>query len=126
MESVVIETAQGSFMMSAELATTPEQRERGLMFRHVLPQGRAMLFVYEEPQIISMWMKNTHIPLDMIFIRPDGRVASAALNAEPMSEKVIQSPDPVLAVLEVPAGTVEQIGLQPGDRVVHPVFGNTE
>ena len=125
-ETVALETAQGGFMIAAELAITPEQRERGLMFRHRLPPDRGMLFVYEAPQPISMWMKNTYIPLDMIFLAADGRVMGIAKDTVPESEVVIDSPGPALAVLEVAAGTAERVGLQVGDRAVHPAFGVSE
>lgn len=125
-ETVVLETANGGVLIAAEMAVTPEARERGLMFRHRLAPERGMLFVYDAPQPIAMWMKNTHIPLDIIFIRGDGTVLGIARNAVPMSEELIESPEPALAVLEVAAGTADRIGLAIGDRVVHQVFGNLE
>lgn len=125
-ETVVLETATGGVLIAAEMATTPEARERGLMFRHRLAPDRGMLFVYDAPQPISMWMKNTHIPLDIIFIRADGVVVGIARDAVPQSEAIIESPESALSVLEVAAGTVERIGLAVGDRVVHPIFGNME
>lgn len=125
-ETVVLETAQGGFMIAAEMATTPALRERGLMFRHRLPSDRGMLLVYESPQIISLWMKNTLISLDMIFLAADGRVVSVFTDAVPGSEEIVASGVPALAVLEVAAGTVSRIGLTVGDRAIHPVFGNSE
>jgi uncharacterized membrane protein (UPF0127 family) len=83
-----------------------------------------MLFDFNTEQPISMWMKNTYIPLDMIFIRNDGRVSRIAENTEPMSLKVISSAGPARAVLEVIAGTARKYGIAPGDRVAHPMFGN--
>ncbi|MDP4822444.1 MAG: DUF192 domain-containing protein [Aestuariivirgaceae bacterium] len=125
-ETVVLETAEGGVLIAAEMATTPQARERGLMFRHRLAPDRGMLFVYDAPQPVAMWMKNTNIALDIIFIRADGVVVGIAENAVPQSEEMIESPEPALSVLEVAAGTVERIGLAIGDRVVHPVFGNLE
>jgi uncharacterized membrane protein (UPF0127 family) len=122
LEPVVVETAQGSFTFTAEIADTPELRQRGLMFRHQLPQDRGMLFDWGEVQPISMWMRNTYVSLDMIFIAADGRVVRIAAATEPLSETTIPSGVPVAAVLEVVAGTAERIGLKPGDRVHHPMF----
>jgi uncharacterized protein len=122
LEPVVVETAQGSFTFTAEIADTPELRQRGLMFRHQLPQDRGMLFDWGEVQPISMWMRNTYVSLDMIFIAADGRVVRIAAATEPLSETTIASGGPVAAVLEVVAGTAERIGLKPGDRVHHPMF----
>ena len=122
LEPVVVETAQGRFTFTAEIADTPELRRRGLMFRHQLPQDRAMLFDWGRIEPVSMWMRNTYVSLDMIFIAPDGRVAKVAEATEPLSDTTISSGGPVAAVLEVVAGTAERIGLKPGDRVHHPMF----
>jgi hypothetical protein len=121
-EPVVVETAQGRFTFSAEIADTPELRQRGLMFRHNVPEERAMLFDWGRVAPVSMWMRNTYVSLDMIFIAADGRVAKVAEATEPLSETTISSGEPVAAVLEVVAGTAERIGLKPGDRVRHPMF----
>ena len=122
LEPVVVETAEGRFTFTAEIADTPELRQRGLMFRHQLPDDRGMLFDWGEVQPISMWMRNTYVSLDMIFIAADGRVVRIAEGTEPLSETTISSGVPVAAVLEVVAGTAERIGLKPGDRVHHPMF----
>jgi hypothetical protein len=106
-----------------EIANTPESRSRGLMFRRELPDGRGMLFDFGARETeISMWMKNTYIPLDMIFIRADGRIRHIAENTTPHSEATISSGGPVKGVLEVIAGTARRLGLSPGDRVEHPFF----
>jgi hypothetical protein len=123
-EPVVVETAQGRFTFSAEIADTPELRQRGLMFRHNVPEERAMLFDWGRVAPVSMWMRNTYVSLDMIFIAADGRVAKVAEATEPLSETTISSGEPVAAVLEVVAGTAERIGLKPGDRVLHPMFAS--
>jgi hypothetical protein len=123
-EPVVVETAQGRFTFSAEIADTPELRQRGLMFRHNVPEERAMLFDWGRVAPVSMWMRNTYVSLDMIFIAADGRVAKVAEATEPLSEVTISSGEPVAAVLEVVAGTAERIGLKPGDRVLHPMFAS--
>jgi uncharacterized membrane protein (UPF0127 family) len=125
-ETVVVETANGGVLIAAEMAVTPEARHRGLMFRHRLAPDRGMLFVYEDPRPVAMWMKNTHIALDIIFIRADGTVVGLAKQVQPESSELIESPEISLAVLEVAAGTADRIGLAVGDRVVHQVFGNLE
>ena len=123
LEPVVVETGQGRFTFTAEIADTPELRTRGLMFRHNLPEDRAMLFDWGRVEPVSMWMRNTFVSLDMIFIAADGRVVRVAERTEPLSETTIASGVPVAAVLEVVAGTAERIGLKAGDRVHHPMFG---
>jgi uncharacterized membrane protein (UPF0127 family) len=106
-----------------EIANTPESRSRGLMFRRELPEGRGMLFDFGTRETeVSMWMKNTYIPLDMIFIRADGRIRHIAENTTPHSEATISSGGPVKGVLEVIAGTARRLGLAAGDRVEHPFF----
>jgi uncharacterized membrane protein (UPF0127 family) len=103
-------------------ARTAEQMTRGLMFRPFLPEDEGMLFGFGAEDILTMWMKNTCVPLDMIFISHDGRIVSIRRNAVPMSEEYIQSGQPAIAVLEVNAGTAQKIGLSVGDVVRHPMF----
>ena len=117
-----IATKNGVQVFSVELATTEEEKTTGLMFRKELPDGKGMLFDFSPAQEVSMWMKNTYIPLDMIFIRADGRILRIAENTEPMSIKVIPSNGLAKAVLEVPAGTAQKYGIRPGDHVGHPLF----
>jgi uncharacterized membrane protein (UPF0127 family) len=112
----------GVHVFSVELAKTDADRSRGLMHRKSLPAGRGMLFDFERDQMVTMWMRNTYISLDMIFIRKDGTIARIAENTEPLSERIISSGVPVRAVLEVIAGTSRRLGLAPGDRVAHPMF----
>jgi uncharacterized protein len=121
-DTVEIATKSGVHSFAVELAVNDEQRARGLMFRRELPEGRGMLFDFHREQPITMWMQNTYIPLDMIFIRGDGRILSIAENTEPLSTRVISSGGPVRAVLEVIAGTAKKLGIRPGDRVSHPIF----
>jgi hypothetical protein len=121
-ESLEIVTRGGVHTFAVELATTDDERSRGLMFRRELPEGRGMLFDFKQDQNISMWMKNTYIPLDMIFIRSDGRIHRIAENTEPESTRVIPAGAPVRAVLEVIGGTARKLGIRPGDRVAHPIF----
>ena len=117
-----IVTKTGVHVFSVEMATTEEERQQGLMYRKELPDGKGMLFDFSPEQQISMWMKNTYISLDMIFIRADGRILRIAENTEPMSMKIISSGGLAKGVLEVIAGTAQKYGIAPGDRVAHPLF----
>jgi len=105
-----------------EVAEAPEDKQLGLMFRTELADGHGMLFPYKKPQELSMWMHNTYIPLDMVFIRADGTVHRIESRAEPLSDRIIRSDGQVTAVLELPGGAAERLGLKPGDRVRHPIF----
>lgn len=113
----------GVHVFAVEIAVTDEERARGLMFRREVPEGQGMLFDFKRDQDVSMWMENTYVSLDMIFIRADGRIARIAENTEPMSRRIISSGGPVRAVFEVVAGTSKKLGLAPGDKVAHPMFG---
>jgi uncharacterized protein len=117
-----IVTNSGVHVFSVEMATTEEEKETGLMYRKELADGKGMLFDFSPEQEVSMWMKNTYISLDMIFIRADGRILRIAENTEPMSTKIIPSRGLAKGVLEVIAGTAQKYGIQPGDRVGHPLF----
>jgi len=121
---LVLETAKGKFPFDIELALTPAQMEQGLMFRRSLAADAGMLFDYGDPQPIAMWMKNTLIPLDMVFIGKDGRIVDFRERAVPMSLDTIEPKVPARAVLEVNAGTAQRLGLQVGDTVHHAFFGN--
>jgi uncharacterized protein len=114
----------GVHAFAVELATDDAERERGLMYRKELPEGRGMLFDFHEDRPVAFWMHNTYIPLDMIFIRSDGSIARIAENTEPMSDRLIPSGTPVRAVLEVIAGTARKFGIAPGDRVESSIFGS--
>ena len=118
-----IATKSGVHIFSVEMATTEDERQKGLMYRRELADGKGMLFDFSPEQPISMWMKNTYISLDMIFIRADGRISRIAENTEPESTKIISSGGLARGVLEVPAGTAQKYGIAPGDRVSHPLFG---
>lgn len=118
-----IVTKSGVHVFSVEIAKTDEERATGLMYRKELAEGRGMLFDFTPEQPVSMWMKNTFIPLDMIFIRSDGRILRIAENTEPHSEKIISSGGLAKGVLEVIGGTAKKYGIQAGDRVAHPLFG---
>jgi uncharacterized membrane protein (UPF0127 family) len=105
------------------MATNDAERSRGLMYRKSLPEGRGMLFDFGTEQPVSFWMHNTYIPLDMIFIRADGRILRVAENATPMSDNLIPSGGPVRGVLEVIAGTARKLHIAAGDRVAGSFFG---
>jgi uncharacterized membrane protein (UPF0127 family) len=121
---LVIETAKGKFPFDIELALTPPQMEQGLMFRRSLAADAGMLFDYGDPQPVAMWMKNTLIPLDMVFIGKDGTIVDFRERAVPMSLDTIEPKVPARAVLEVNAGTAQRLGLKVGDTVHHAFFGN--
>jgi uncharacterized membrane protein (UPF0127 family) len=112
----------GVHVFAVEIADTDAAREKGLMFRKSLSEGQGMLFDFHQEQPVSFWMRNTYIPLDMIFIRVDGRILRVVESAEPLSERMIPSGAPVLAVLEVIGGTARKLGIAVGDRVAHPIF----
>jgi uncharacterized membrane protein (UPF0127 family) len=118
-----IVTKSGVRPFTVELATNDAERERGLMFRKELPEGRGMLFDFQHEQPVAFWMHNTYIPLDMIFIRGDGRILSIAENTKPLSDALVPSGGPVRAVLEVIGGTARKLGIAPGDRVETAAFG---
>ena len=110
-------------ILSVELASTPEQLTQGLMFRRSLAADAGMLFDFGSTRPVSMWMRNTLIPLDMLFLDERGGIVGFRERAVPNSLEVISSPAPVRGVLEVNGGTVQRLGLVVGDRVNHPIFG---
>lgn len=118
----IINAKEERCLFIVELAVTPEEQETGLMFRRTLAPDAGMLFVFATPQIVDFWMKNTILPLDMIFIRKDGTVDAIARNAVPYSLTNIFSTGPVIATLEVPAGTAGRLNLQPADKVIARQF----
>ena len=125
-EPLTIATDGDATMFTVEIADTEATRERGLMFRQRLPENHGMLFDFGQPQPVSMWMKNTYIPLDMVFIRSDGSIAYIAENTVPKSLDTIGITEPVLAVLELPAGTARKKDIRAGDMVYHRLFNNAE
>jgi uncharacterized membrane protein (UPF0127 family) len=120
---LTIETPSGGQpRFNVELAVTGEQRARGLMMRTGLAANSGMLFDFGSSQDVSMWMKNTYLPLDMIFIRQDGHIHRIESNTVPHSTRIIASGGAVRFVLEVPGGTAEQLRIRPGDVVRHPLI----
>ena len=115
-------TGAGPHAISVEVADNDAERSTGLMFRRSIGPNEGMLFIYDHEEDISMWMKNTYIPLDMFFVKSDGVIAQIEANTEPFSEAIIAAKAPVLAVIEMAAGSAKRLGIRPGDRVQHPAF----
>lgn len=123
--TLVFKTDSGPHRFHVELATTEQGRRLGLMYRRALSDNAGMLFLYKVPQPASMWMKNTFIPLDMIFIDSANRVHRIEKHTEPFSTDLISSDGDVRGILEVKAGTADAIGLKPGDEVILPDHDKT-
>jgi uncharacterized protein len=119
-----VTTATGPHSFTVEMALTPEQMSRGLMFRRDMAPDEGMLFDFGRDQVITMWMENTILSLDMIFLSADGRVLHIAERTTPFSRDIVSSTVPARAVLEVIAGTARRIGLRVGDRARNVIFGN--
>lgn len=117
-----IRTAKATHSFSVEIADTEAKRADGLMFRTQMAPDHGMLFDFKREQPVWFWMKNTYLPLDMIFVKPDGTILSIAENTTPLSEATVPSGGPVRFVFEVVAGTVKRLGIAPGDKVVHPLM----
>ena len=118
-----IKTEKKEHRFTVELALSNRQQTQGLMFRRRLAKTDGMLFVYRSVRPITMWMRNTLIPLDMLFLAPDGRIVHIVERTVPLSLETISSRKPALAVLEVNAGTVSRLKIKPGDRVISSMLG---
>ena len=116
-QTLVIISAQGRHVFSVELATTPRQQQVGEMFRKSVPENGGMLFLWSKPQQSDMWMRNTLIPLDIVFIGPDRRIQAIAENTVPQSLAHISSHGPVIATLELAGGITAKLGIVVGDKV---------
>lgn len=124
-EKLVIVTHDGvRHEFSVEMATTPRQQQVGEMFRTSVPPDGGMLFNWGIPHASPMWMKNTLVPLDMVFINPDGAIRAIAENTVPESLAIIDSHGPVLATLELAGGTTARLDIRVGDKVLQRIFGN--
>ena len=121
---LVIDTTAGEAKFDVEVAADWRSQEYGLMNRKHLAQKTGMIFDFGSPSMTSFWMKNTLIPLDMIFIREDGTISSVAPDAVPMSLASIRSVEPVRAVLEINGGEAARLGIYPGQKVHNAIFGN--
>jgi uncharacterized protein len=122
---LTIVSASGPHRFTVEVAETPAQMEQGLMFRRTMAPDAGMLFDYKTPTVATMWMRNTLIPLDMLFVDAQGRVVNIRERAVPQSLDTIAAAAPVRAVIELNGGTAARLGIAPGDQVQHPIFGNT-
>ncbi len=114
--------AQGEHDVNVEITETDEERAQGLMFRTHMPEKNGMLFFYKTPREITMWMRNTYVPLDMVFIRKDGTIHRIEARTEPLSEAIIGSHGDTVACLELAGGEAARLGLKPGDKVEHRLF----
>jgi uncharacterized membrane protein (UPF0127 family) len=121
--ALTIVTAAGPRKFTVELATTPVQMEQGLMFRRSLPADGGLLFDYGSPSMAMMWMKNTLIPLDMLFVDAKGQIVNIHERAVPGSLDTIAAAAPVRAVIELNGGTAARLGIRPGDKVLFSIFG---
>jgi uncharacterized protein len=122
---LVLHTETGDYTFNVDVVDTPESRAKGLMFVQELADDAGMLFDFKEEREVSFWMRNTFIPLDMIFVGADGLVKTIHVNARPQDPTSIPSEVPVRFVLEIPGGRSEEIGLEPGDKMDHPLVGST-
>ena len=114
---LTIRSANGAHRFKVEIARTPEQQSTGMMFRQSTPPDHGMIFPYAPAQEVAFWMRNTLIPLDMIFVRADGTIANIEANTVPYSEVPVPSAGPVGAVLELAGGRSAELGIKPGDKV---------
>jgi len=124
--SLTIQTAEKTHKFTLEIAKTDRQQRQGLMFRRHLAADAGMLFTYPAPQVLTMWMKNTYLPLDMLFIASDGRIVQIVERTVPESLQIISSEKVAIAVLEVNGGTVSRLKIRRGDLVKHPAFGSSK
>jgi uncharacterized membrane protein (UPF0127 family) len=122
LEALTIVSGGKRHTFQVEVMRTPDQRARGLMHRNYMPADRGMLFDFGASEPVAMWMQNTYISLDMLFIRADGTIARIAERTEPLSTRTIPSGEPVLSVLEINGGVSRELGIKPGDRVEHALF----
>jgi len=111
-----IRSAGAVHRFTVEVARSAEEQRIGMMFRTAVPNDRGMLFPYDPPQPVAFWMRNTLIPLDMVFVRPGGTIARIA-TATPLSDVPVPSGEPVIAVLEIRGGRAAELGIRPGDKV---------
>lgn len=124
--TIVSATGATEHAFSIEVASTEQEKALGLMFRTELSDDQGMLFPYPAERGLQMWMHNTYIPLDMLFIRADGTIVRIEERAEPLSDRVISSGSAVLAVLEIPGGAAARLGIKSGDKVRYPIFSGAD
>ncbi|NNJ76744.1 MAG: DUF192 domain-containing protein [Anderseniella sp.] len=124
-EQVIVTTDRGDIAFATEIATTDETRSRGLMFRRSMGEREAMLFHWPSPRLVSMWMRNTYLSLDMLFVAADGLVVHVQANTVPQSLDVLSAGREVTAVMELVAGTAAKLGIRPGSRLKHRFFNGS-
>jgi uncharacterized protein len=122
LERLEIISGTTTHVFQTEVMKTPEQRSKGLMFRQFMPEDRGMLFDFDREEPVAMWMRNTYIPLDMVFIRANGVIHRIHERAQPLDETTIPAGAPVRYVLELNGGIAAKLGLKAGDRVKHPLI----
>lgn len=124
-EPLIIRSSDGQDKtLTVEIAVNPQQHQQGLMFRRALPVDQGMLFFFETPQVITMWMRNTYLPLDMLFIDQQGKIIGISKRVIPQSDDLIVSPKPAIAVLEINGGISDKLNIQVGDQIIHTFFTN--
>jgi uncharacterized protein len=123
-ETIFIEQNGERHPIQAEIADTDQSRQIGLMYRNSLADDAGMLFIYPETQEVTMWMENTYVSLDMVFLDPDGTIHAIAADTEPLSRAHVESHGPVRGVLELKAGTAARLGLAKGGKVRARALGN--
>jgi uncharacterized membrane protein (UPF0127 family) len=124
-EPFLVVTASGPIQLQLEIADENAERQKGLMFRRSLAERSGMLFDFGETRPVFMWMKNTHISLDMLFVAADGRIVRIARRTTPESTETVASGEPVHGVIELAGGAAEQLGIREGDVVARPLFTTT-
>jgi len=122
-EPLLIASGEVRYAFSVEIADTPAEAARGLMYRPEIAADFGMLFVFEEASVHGFYMRNTCASLDILYLKADGRIASIVHNAVPFSERSLPSPGPVSGVLELAAGRADELDVRPGDYVIHAAFG---
>ena len=125
-DPLVIEGDFGEHTFTVEVADTDDSRERGLMYRESMDPDAGMLFDFGREDFMSIWMANTIIPLDILYVRANGEIAKIVTGAQPFSRRPMSSDYPVIAVVELNGGRTLELGIEPGDVVHHPLFGNVD
>lgn len=121
-DNATLVTQKGAIYLALEVAFTPEQIMNGLMHRWQLPERHGMIFLFSQEEPVAFWMKDTYIPLDMLFINHTGAIVHMAEGAVPLSTDIIPSKEAVSAVIELPAGSVSRLHIAKGDKVIYPWF----
>jgi uncharacterized membrane protein (UPF0127 family) len=122
-EELTVETKAGSREFQVEIADDERERALGLMFRRAMGEDEGMLFDFGREEPAAFWMRNTYIPLDMLFIKSDGTIESIAKQTTPLSDKSVPSKGPVRYVLEINGGMSDELGIHPGDQITGPAVG---